>query len=63
MVGRWLAGALDTQAERLAARYGIGVTVVGIANLAYSSLRSGLPGGGVLARLVRLSRSVRLVVP
>jgi homoserine dehydrogenase len=31
-VGRWLAGALDTQAERLAARFGIRVTVVGLAN-------------------------------
>jgi homoserine dehydrogenase len=31
-VGQWLAGALGSQAERLAARYGIGVTVVGLAN-------------------------------
>lgn len=31
-VGRWLAGALDTQAERLASRYGRAVQVVGIAN-------------------------------
>jgi homoserine dehydrogenase len=31
-VGRWLAGALDTQAERLAARYDVEVTVVGVAN-------------------------------
>ena len=31
-VGQWLARTLDTQAERLAARYGVEVTVVGIAN-------------------------------
>ena len=31
-VGRWLAAALDSQAERLADRYGVEVTVVGIAN-------------------------------
>jgi homoserine dehydrogenase len=31
-VGQWLLRALDTQAERLAAQYGIGVTVVGLAN-------------------------------
>ena len=31
-VGRWLAGALDSQAERLAGRYGVAVTVVGLAN-------------------------------
>jgi homoserine dehydrogenase len=31
-VGRWLAGALDAHAERLARRYGVGVTVVGLAN-------------------------------
>jgi homoserine dehydrogenase len=32
MVGEWLVRTLDTQAERLAARYGIGVTIVGLAN-------------------------------
>jgi homoserine dehydrogenase len=32
MVGEWLVRALDTQAERLAARYGIGVAIVGLAN-------------------------------
>ncbi len=32
VVGRWLASALDTQAGRLATRYGRAVTVVGIAN-------------------------------
>jgi len=31
-VGRWLAGRLDAEAERLATRYGVRVTVVGIAN-------------------------------
>ena len=31
-VGRWLARALDSQAERLALSYGIDVTVVGLAN-------------------------------
>jgi homoserine dehydrogenase len=31
-VGQWLIRALDSQAERLAGRYGIGVTVVGLAN-------------------------------
>jgi homoserine dehydrogenase len=31
-VGRWLAAALDAHAERLAARYGVEVTLVGVAN-------------------------------
>jgi homoserine dehydrogenase len=31
-VGQWLVRALDAQAERLAARYGVAVTVVGVAN-------------------------------
>jgi homoserine dehydrogenase len=31
-VGQWLARTLDSQAEQLAARYGVEVTVVGIAN-------------------------------
>jgi len=31
-VGRWLASALDSQAERLGSRYGFAVRVVGIAN-------------------------------
>ena len=31
-VGQWLVRALDVQAERLADRYGVGVTVVGVAN-------------------------------
>jgi homoserine dehydrogenase len=31
-VGQWLVRALDSQVDRLAGRYGIGVTVVGLAN-------------------------------
>lgn len=31
-VGRWLAEALDSHAQRLAAQYGVGVTVVGVAS-------------------------------
>jgi homoserine dehydrogenase len=31
-VGQWLVRALDAQAERLASRYGVAVTVVGLAN-------------------------------
>jgi homoserine dehydrogenase len=31
-VGRWLVEVLDAQAERLAAHYGLGVSVVGLAN-------------------------------
>jgi homoserine dehydrogenase len=31
-VGRWVVRALDTEAERLAGKYGIGVTVVGLAS-------------------------------
>jgi len=31
-VGQWVAGALGAQTERLAAQYGIGITVVGLAN-------------------------------
>ena len=31
-VGQWLVRALDVQAERLADRYGVGVTVVAVAN-------------------------------
>jgi homoserine dehydrogenase len=32
-VGRWVADALDTQAERLASRFGCAVQVVGIAGM------------------------------
>ena len=31
-VGQWLLRALDSEAERLASRFGIGLTVVGLAN-------------------------------
>ena len=31
-VGQWLVRALDSQAERLAGRYGVAITVVGLAN-------------------------------
>jgi homoserine dehydrogenase len=31
-VGQWLVRALDSEAERLAGRYGVGLTVVGVAN-------------------------------
>jgi homoserine dehydrogenase len=31
-VGRWLVRALDSQAQWLAARYGVGLTIVGLAN-------------------------------
>ena len=31
-VGQWLVRALDSEEERLASRYGVGVTVVGVAN-------------------------------
>jgi homoserine dehydrogenase len=32
MVGQWLAGALVSQADRLAGRYGVDVAVVGLSN-------------------------------
>ena len=41
MVGEWLVRALDAQAERLAARYGIGVTIVGLANARYGFIYDG----------------------
>jgi homoserine dehydrogenase len=51
VVGQWVASALDTQAGRLAARYGRAVTVVGIANardgFVYDA--GGLDLGSVLA--------------
>jgi homoserine dehydrogenase len=59
-VGRWLVHALDTEAERLARRYGIGLTVVGLANardgfiydpigLDLRSVSERVAGGGSLA--------------
>ena len=41
VVGEWLVRALDAQAERLAARYGIGVTIVGLANARYGFIYDG----------------------
>jgi homoserine dehydrogenase len=62
MVGRWLLRSLDAQADRLAARYGIAVTVVGLANardgFVYDPAGLDLPavvslasGGGPITRL------------
>jgi homoserine dehydrogenase len=50
-VGQWLARTLDSQAERLAARYGVEVTVVGIANARDGFLHAadGLDLGSALA--------------
>ena len=50
-VGRWLARALESQAERLARRDGIGLTVVGLANARDGFIYdgSGLDLAGVLA--------------
>jgi len=61
-VGRWVVRALDSQAERLAGRYGIGVTLVGLANardgFVYDANGLDLPsvlalasGGGSIAEL------------
>ena len=60
MVGQWLVRALDSEAERLAARYGVAVTVVGVANardgfvydedgLDLSSLLASASAGGSIA--------------
>jgi homoserine dehydrogenase len=50
-VGQWLVRALDSQAERLASRYGIAVTVVGLANARDGFIydRNGLDLQSVLA--------------
>jgi len=50
-VGRWLAGALDAQADRLAARFGCAVRVVGIGNARDGFVHdaNGLDLGRVLA--------------
>jgi homoserine dehydrogenase len=63
-VGRWLAAALDTHAGRLAARYGVEVTIVGAASARDGFVHSehGLDlgtlarGGGRLAELGGVSR-------
>jgi homoserine dehydrogenase len=58
-VGQWLVRALDSQADRLAARYGVAVSVVGIA-----TARAGLvyDDGGVDLRSVLRSRSEGLSI-
>lgn len=50
-VGRWVAGALSTQADQLASRYGRSVTVVGIGNASDGFVYhpDGLDLGSVLA--------------
>jgi homoserine dehydrogenase len=50
-VGRWLAAALDAEAVRLLSRYGIAVSVVGIANArdGFAYQADGLDLGAVLA--------------
>lgn len=66
-VGKWLAGVLDSQAGRLAARYGTEVTVVGIATardgfvydargLDLSSLTEAAAGGRSIAELPGVRR-------
>jgi homoserine dehydrogenase len=58
-VGRWLARALDSNAERLAGRYGIAVTVIGLANA-----RDGFVYGGAgldLRSVLRLSSDGRSI--
>ena len=58
-VGRWLVRALDSQEERLAARYGVAVTVVGLANARDGFIydEDGLDVGSVLA-LASAGRSI-----
>jgi homoserine dehydrogenase len=58
-VGRWLARVLESEAERLALRYGIAVTVVGLANARDGFVYDpdGLDLAGVLA-LVADGRSI-----
>jgi homoserine dehydrogenase len=41
MVGQWLVRALDSQAERLASRYGVAVTLVGLANARHGFIYDG----------------------
>ena len=52
-VGRWLVRVLDSQAERLAAQYGVGVTVVGLANARDGFIHD--PDGIDLRALLRLA--------
>jgi homoserine dehydrogenase len=66
-VGRWVVGALDAQAERLAGRYGVAVTLVGLANardgfiyddsgLDLPSVSAVASGGGSIAQLPGVRR-------
>jgi homoserine dehydrogenase len=52
-VGRWLATALDAQAERLAARYGVAVTVVGVASARHGFVHD--PDGLDVSALLELA--------
>jgi homoserine dehydrogenase len=58
-VGRWLASALDSQADRLADRYGVGVTVVGVANARDGFIYDG--NGIDLRSLLRLASEGRSI--
>jgi homoserine dehydrogenase len=53
MVGQWLVRALDSQAERLAGRYGVAFTVVGLANARAGFIYDG--NGLDLASVLRLA--------
>jgi homoserine dehydrogenase len=53
MVGQWLVRALDSQAERLAGRYGVAFTVVGLANARDGFIYDG--NGLDLASVLRLA--------
>jgi homoserine dehydrogenase len=58
-VGQWLVRALDSQAERLARRYGVGVSVVGLANARDGFVYDG--NGLDLQRLLGLTSSGRSI--
>ena len=53
MVGQWLVRALDAQAERLAGRYGVAVSLVGLANVRDGFIYDG--NGLDLASVLRLA--------
>ena len=58
-VGQWLVRALDSEAERLAGRYGVGLTVVGLANARDGFVYDG--NGLDLQRLLGLASSGRSI--
>jgi len=60
MVGQWLVRALDAQAERLAGRYGVAVTLVGLANARDGFIYDG--SGLDLASVLRLGSAGRSLV-